>query len=235
MDSTLGFEPRWACARGFAGRCLRPLGYVESEIGASWTTRTSNRRLRRPVLYSIELTRQRTAISAVSTRDASGLRKPEVRRCTRQAAARAHMHTEPAGACAWAHPRWGRAVGDAGACLVFERIASLRPALRSIAGCERAGAARTQRRRGSPVAGGLKRVGQKQRPGSLRRPGLLRAWKATAASRVLHPMWWRHHSHDRSHGRSCGNRRSRRASPSAGRPCPAPAAQHRASPWGCVR
>jgi len=45
------------------------------------------------------------------------LRKPAVRRCTRQAAARAHMHTEPADACAWAHPRWGRAAGDAGACL----------------------------------------------------------------------------------------------------------------------
>lgn len=49
------------------------------------------------------------AISAVSTRDAAGLRKPGLRRCTRQAAARAHMHTGPAGACAWAHPRWGRA------------------------------------------------------------------------------------------------------------------------------
>ena len=65
------------------------------------------------MLYSIELTRQKkAAISAVSTRDAAGLRNPEERRCTRQAAARAHMHTGPAGACAWAHPRWGRATED---------------------------------------------------------------------------------------------------------------------------
>lgn len=39
------------------------------------------------------------------------------------------MHTEPAGACAWAHPRWGRAAGnEPGACPCFERLAGMKPA-----------------------------------------------------------------------------------------------------------
>lgn len=169
-------------------------------------------------------------ISAVSTRDTAGLRKPEMRRCTRQAAARAHMHIGPADACAWAHPRWGRAAEDEPRRLpVFERRADVdgRRSMRVVkeqALCVRSGDG------AAPSRCSVEQRKQNKRPGSLRKPGLRRAWKG-GVSRDLLPMYGCHHSHDRSHVLVRMHRRPRRACPPAATPEPASTAWHRAGSW----
>lgn len=61
-----------AVAVCFAGRCLRPLGYVEVKVGTSCTTRTCDLLLRRQALSSTELTRYVTGAER-------GLRSPDAR------------------------------------------------------------------------------------------------------------------------------------------------------------
>lgn len=71
MDSTTRFERVRAVAVCFAGRCLRPLGYVEMKDGTSCTIRTCDL-LRRQALPSTELTRSATGAER-------GLRSPDAR------------------------------------------------------------------------------------------------------------------------------------------------------------